>query len=363
MNLLQYIKRPHKGKEAHRLELETMKDPFLSDALEGINSTEGGHFKRIKQLQKKIIAKTRKKRRFSLPWFGMGVSILVFSIGSYFLFQKESNIRNLHSTNLNTTTDKNLEIEPVATTKEKETKSKVSYSKRTKVKSKTEKSANPIENEPKTKEKDITPKTNDETVPVSPKASTTQSYKAENRIIAKGQIINEAGQPIAGATVVLDGTVYGTISDISGNFEIETNGEDKLAISYQGFDLIKVPIKSSGHMLITMHKIQTDTQDSAKIKKQVPVKMTKPVIPEPVLGKESFDIYIKSNRKLPEEDECSKKRGKVVVNFFVNEKGRPRNIYIQKSLCQSIDQEAIRLVKEGPDWTLGDKEVSLTIRF
>jgi len=362
MNLLQYIKRPHKGKEAHRLELETMKDPFLSDAFEGINGTEGGHFKRIQLLQKRITAKTRKKRRFSLPWFGMGVSILVFSVGSYFLFQKESNIRNLHSTNLNTT-DKNIEAEPVATTKEKTTTAKALSAKRTKAKSKTEKAANPTESKPKSKEKDITPKMSAETPPTSPEASTTQSHKAENRITAKGQIINEAGQAIVGATVVLDGTVYGTISDISGNFEIETNGEERLAISYQGLDPVKVPIKSSDRMLITMHKTKRETQDSVEIEKQAPVRMSKPVIPEPVLGKESFDIYIRNNRKQPEDNECSKKKGKVVVNFFVNEKGRPRNIYVQKSLCQSIDQEAIRLVKEGPDWTLGDKEVSLTIRF
>lgn len=35
MKLLDYIRGARKGKEAHRLEKEAMRDPFLADALEG----------------------------------------------------------------------------------------------------------------------------------------------------------------------------------------------------------------------------------------------------------------------------------------------------------------------------------------
>ena len=34
-SLMQYIQGSRKAKEAHRLEKEAMKDPFLSDALDG----------------------------------------------------------------------------------------------------------------------------------------------------------------------------------------------------------------------------------------------------------------------------------------------------------------------------------------
>lgn len=34
-----------------------------------------------------------------------------------------------------------------------------------------------------------------------------------------------------------------------------------------------------------------------------------------------------------------------------------------KGLCASADKEAIRLIEEGPDWTIGDEPVEVSIRF
>ena len=39
------------------------------------------------------------------------------------------------------------------------------------------------------------------------------------------------------------------------------------------------------------------------------------------------------------------------------------NIKIKNSLCVSADKEAIRLVKDGPDWLAGNKEVTLNVKF
>ena len=42
MKLLDYIRGARKGKEAHRLEKEAMRDPFLADALEGYSRVGNG---------------------------------------------------------------------------------------------------------------------------------------------------------------------------------------------------------------------------------------------------------------------------------------------------------------------------------
>ena len=44
MKLSDYIRGFRKGKEAHRLEKEAMRDPFLADALEGYSRVESGGF-------------------------------------------------------------------------------------------------------------------------------------------------------------------------------------------------------------------------------------------------------------------------------------------------------------------------------
>jgi len=59
MNLFNYIKGIRKGKEAHRLELDAMYDPFLDDALDGYNQVKGEHFKRISEMQSMVSKRTR----------------------------------------------------------------------------------------------------------------------------------------------------------------------------------------------------------------------------------------------------------------------------------------------------------------
>lgn len=62
MSLLDYIKGNRKGKEAHRLEKDAMRDPFLSEALEGFDSVDDDHIKQIKALQSRIANKSSARR-------------------------------------------------------------------------------------------------------------------------------------------------------------------------------------------------------------------------------------------------------------------------------------------------------------
>ena len=69
MKLLDYIRGLRKGKEAHRLEKESMKDPFLADAMDGYGQVEGNHEQRIGQLrvpQRKGIFQRNRIRMLSL---------------------------------------------------------------------------------------------------------------------------------------------------------------------------------------------------------------------------------------------------------------------------------------------------------
>ena len=62
MKLLDYIRGLRKGKEAHRLEKESMKDPFLADAMDGYHQVEGDHEEQINKLRMKVNAHSAKKR-------------------------------------------------------------------------------------------------------------------------------------------------------------------------------------------------------------------------------------------------------------------------------------------------------------
>ena len=57
MKFLDYIRGKRKGADAHRIEYDSMRDPFLYDAIEGFDTVDGDHIARIEQLQARMKAK------------------------------------------------------------------------------------------------------------------------------------------------------------------------------------------------------------------------------------------------------------------------------------------------------------------
>jgi len=88
MSLLRYIKGLRHGKEAHRIELEAMKNPFLSEALEGYDAIDDNHLKRIARLQKQV--KNRGGKKINIPskkWGIVVILLLCLSLAGYFFIK------------------------------------------------------------------------------------------------------------------------------------------------------------------------------------------------------------------------------------------------------------------------------------
>ena len=54
---------------------------------------------------------------------------------------------------------------------------------------------------------------------------------------------------------------------------------------------------------------------------------------------------------------------KVSLAFEIDKQGRPVNIEVGKSLCPSLDREAVRLLKSGPIWQGSAKVGQVDIWF
>ena len=79
----------------------------------------------------------------------------------------------------------------------------------------------------------------------------TQSQSVtQSSTIIKGQIVDAEGEPILGATVVELGTTRGTVTDIDGNFTINSHANAKLRISYVGYKTVE--IKAANGMKVVM---------------------------------------------------------------------------------------------------------------
>jgi len=74
------------------------------------------------------------------------------------------------------------------------------------------------------------------TIHIDPKRSyTRQHYDHFSRSI-EGRILTKEGEPLPGVSILIAGTVSGTVSDLDGYYELRVPGEDfKLIFSYMGF--------------------------------------------------------------------------------------------------------------------------------
>ena len=70
--------------------------------------------------------------------------------------------------------------------------------------------------------------------------------------IVKGTVNDEAGEPIIGASVKVQGTKTGAVTDFNGNFSVEANANSTLVISYIGYTTATVKVNGRNNIVISL---------------------------------------------------------------------------------------------------------------
>ena len=81
---------------------------------------------------------------------------------------------------------------------------------------------------------------------------------------AKGHVVDEFGEPMIGVTVKVKGTQTGTVTDLNGDFTIDTGGKSSLELSYIGYMPMTVQAKGDGKLTIAM-KPDTKVMDEVLV--------------------------------------------------------------------------------------------------
>ncbi len=79
--------------------------------------------------------------------------------------------------------------------------------------------------------------------------------------IVKGTVIDEAGEPIIGASVLVQGTKAGAITDFDGNFSVEAASNATLQISYVGYVTETVSVQGRNNIQVTLKEDATSLND------------------------------------------------------------------------------------------------------
>ena len=419
MKLLDYIRGLRKGKEAHRLEKESMQDPFLADAMDGYNQVEGNHEQRIEKLRMQVSAHSAKKKNtYAITWSIAACLIIGFGISSYFLFLKKSMTDEVFIAEESVSTKLAEPAAPptpaipttptvpatpqkeiaLATTKVKTDSTPISeitarQADKKDMIAKIQATSQPQQGVP-VATVPVMEEVSEETAALQEVVATMDTFESEsdkkmklakvatilpqNNMI-KGRVTDEKGEPLIGASVTYKGTNIGTITNMNGEFSlVKKDDKKRLTAQFIGYDPVEIRVDTSRTMLIAMNENKQALNEvvvvgygAKKNKKSVTAgtvvkgneQANKDITPQPVIGKRKFQKYLKENLVRPTDEKCAQVKGKVVLTFLVNKEGRPFSIKVKESLCESSDKEAIRLIQEGPDWIYGTKLAEVTVHF
>lgn len=76
---------------------------------------------------------------------------------------------------------------------------------------------------------------------------TMQTFKVRGMVVDKEQI------PVIGATVMVEGTTKGTITDLEGNYELEVPSKDcRLVVSYIGYTTQTINVQGRSTITVTL---------------------------------------------------------------------------------------------------------------
>ncbi len=88
-------------------------------------------------------------------------------------------------------------------------------------------------------------------------------YAQENTVT--GKVYDVSGEPIIGASVVIQGTTQGTITDIDGAFQLKAQPSQTLVVSFLGYKDVTLPIGNKNDFKVTLE------EDSKKLDEVVVV--------------------------------------------------------------------------------------------
>ncbi len=181
----------------------------------------------------------------------------------------------------------------------------------------------------------------------------------------RGSVLDEDGQIVSDAQIVLDGTSILAVSDFSGKFEMavpDSLVSPSLTFSSTGFSPLNYNITTSDTFDVVMAREDQPNLTTAFLSSRAARKKSDNINIEtsdeddgfpaasPKGGYKKFEKYLKKNTRMPDEAKRQGIKGSVLISFQVSDIGELSEFKVIRGLGYGCDEEAIRVVKEGPLW-------------
>ena len=196
----------------------------------------------------------------------------------------------------------------------------------------------------------------------------------------KGQVTDHRNNPIAYAYLQIPNNNKNFMTDNRGFFKIPVKDSVvNVAVNVAGYGTQNFRLQNNAAMnqlqlqpaIAALNEVEVtplSTKKAAALRaataahNKLPNAMDQDA--QPTFGWVAYEQYLQKNKKVPAGFENI--TGNVIVSFEVNKKGQLSDFRIEESPAQPFNNEAIRLIKEGPSWMLlkGRKaRVTVIVRF
>lgn len=165
-------------------------------------------------------------------------------------------------------------------------------------------------------------------------------------VTATGILVDETGQPLIGASVVVKGGKERTITDKKGAFSLEVPANAILRCSYQGREFQEVlaaDMTNNTHLSLSSKSREMNEQVFTVVEKM-------PSFPG---GDAELLKYIATNIKYPKESQDNGEQGRVICSFIVGRDGSVNNPEVLRGVTPLLNEEAVRVINTMPRWNPG----------
>jgi hypothetical protein len=405
--------------EMHAIEKAALDDPFLADAIEGMENSiqqrgSASLNSDINDLQKRLSDRINGKRKtrvigLNRLWWQVAAALIVLT-GTGTLTYTYFNKSNFTNRNIAQSEIKKPAIDSVEVKKDTPVV-------RSKQETLSNGNADVAVNKPEIKKKvkffivpphsnitikknvsDTISKSDDVASSISSTATQNKIFKKDtsetfnetkSRAVAKdivsyntnefvGKVVDINSQPISGAYVNIANQKNATVTDNNGMFKLFALKADsiiKINVSSVGFETTKAILISDNDIADNTVNLRSNTSSlsevvvtGARAKKKADAKniASEETLKnaEPVTGWKKYKEYLDKNKRL--SGDSIGLRIIEIVSFTIKKNGKLSNFNIEQSYDDDFDDEAIRLIKNGPAWKLLKNKkarATITIEF
>jgi len=399
MQFKDYIQGHRRGKEANRFEREALNDPFLQEALEGIDAVPGNHAEIIERLSKRVTNPARANitnvthRKKDFYYWSIAASILLLiGFGIYFLIGKNDEISTIVMLQSDKSDDSLAAMEmiaplspeiselPEAPVLQEQSTARRAVTIPDVAEAKIEVDNILVEEIDFSSEDEVF-RVAEVFAPVTTgvmkrEEPATVSQRQEKATFS-AQVIDETGNPLPGVRISVKGSSNGVQTDANGFFELDILENDSVSLvtSYLGYTPKEIAF-SDKNQTITL---QEDTQALNEIvvvaygtqKKEAVIgsiaktdvyalKATDEQNLHTPFGKKEFLAFCKQNVR---KNICGSKSVSVTLSFYIDESGKPTRFNFTKFTCEAAKKEIETLLSTSPPWTTTNQSIKMTIKW